>query len=163
MGKVITRDTLAEMAAIWRADHRQTVLTNGCYDLLHVGHLHTFRQAKQMGDILVVGINSDRSIRSIKGPGRPLVPEESRAELVAALEPVDFVTIFTESTAVNLITVLKPAVYVKGGDYRRENLPESEVLRKYDIDCRFIPMVPGYSTTELVRRICDSHQETVDS
>jgi rfaE bifunctional protein nucleotidyltransferase chain/domain len=163
MGKVITRDSLAEMAAFWRSEHRKTVLTNGCYDLLHVGHLHTFRQAKQLGDILVVGINSDRTVRSLKGPDRPLVPEDARAELVAALEPVDFVTIFTESTAVALITALKPAVYVKGGDYRRENLPESEVLRKYGIDCRFIPMVPGFSTTELVRRIRDPQQEPVDS
>jgi rfaE bifunctional protein nucleotidyltransferase chain/domain len=155
MGAIISRADLAEMAAVWHAAHRKTVLTNGCYDLLHVGHLHTFRQAKQLGDILVVGINSDRSVRSLKGPDRPLVPEAARAELVAALEPVDFVTIFAESTAVDLITVVKPAVYVKGGDYQPENLPENRVLQEFGIDCRFIPMIPGYSTTELVRRICN--------
>jgi rfaE bifunctional protein nucleotidyltransferase chain/domain len=153
MGEIISRATLVEMAAIWRAGHRKTVLTNGCYDLLHVGHLHTFRQAKQFGDILVVGINSDRSVRSLKGPDRPLVPEDARAELVAALQPVDFVTIFAESTAVDLITALQPAVYVKGGDYQPENLPETEVLRKFGVECRFIPVLPGFSTTELVRRI----------
>jgi rfaE bifunctional protein nucleotidyltransferase chain/domain len=158
MGQVITQPALVDMAAGWRASHLKVVLTNGCYDLLHIGHLHTFRQAKQFGDLLVVGINSDQSVRSLKGPSRPIIPEDARAELVAALEPVDFVTIFTESTAVALITRLQPAIYVKGGDYQPESLPENEVLQNFNIENRFIPMIPGYSTTELVKRICNSHR-----
>ncbi|HEY8393550.1 MAG TPA: adenylyltransferase/cytidyltransferase family protein, partial [Thermaerobacter sp.] len=106
------------------------VLTNGCFDLLHAGHLKTLETARSLGDVLVVGINSDASVRRLKGPGRPLVPQQQRALLVAALECVDFVTIFDEDTAVRLVYTVRPAWYVKGGDYRLDQLPEAPAARQ---------------------------------
>lgn len=153
MGLVLTRDELPLQAKIWRQERAKVVLTNGCFDILHVGHLRTFKEARTQGDLLVVGLNSDQSIRGLKGPTRPIIPESDRLELLAALEPVDFVTVFEEPTAVQLIELIKPQVYVKGGDYTLDSLPEKEVLIRYHVEVKFIPLVKGISTTELISRI----------
>lgn len=144
-------DLLTEIPK-WRQGNPKIVLTNGCFDLLHVGHLRTFWEAKKMGDLLIVGINSDRSVRVLKGVTRPIVTETDRAELVAALKPVDHVIIFDAITVSHLLEIVKPHVYVKGGDYTLDNLPERETITKLGIEVKFIPLVTGISTTELVKR-----------
>lgn len=145
-------DLLSEISKC-RKENQTIVLTNGCFDLLHIGHLRTFVEAKKMGDLLIVGINSDRSVRALKGATRPIINETDRAELVSGLKPVDHVIIFDETTVAHLLEVVKPHVYVKGGDYTLENLPEKEIINKLGIKVKFIPLVAGISTTELVKRI----------
>ncbi len=137
----------------WRADNKKIIFTNGCFDLVHVGHLRTFNEAKKMGDILVVGVNSDRSVKALKGETRPLISEQDRAELVAALKPVDCVVIFDEIDVSYLLETVKPDIYVKGGDYNLENLPEKKTIVRFNIEVAFIPLVAGISTTELINRI----------
>lgn len=137
----------------WRADNKKIIFTNGCFDLVHVGHLRTFNEAKKMGDILVVGVNSDRSVKALKGETRPLISEQDRAELVAALKPVDCVVIFDEINVSYLLETVKPDIYVKGGDYNLENLPEKKTIVHFNIEVAFIPLVAGISTTELINRI----------
>ncbi len=137
----------------WRAANKKIVLTNGCFDLIHVGHLRTFLEAKTMGDILIVGINSDRSVSSLKGETRPIISEQDRAELISALKPVDYVIVFDQINVSHLLELIKPDIYVKGGDYTLDSLPEKETIIGLGIEVKFIPLVDGISTTELVKRI----------
>jgi rfaE bifunctional protein nucleotidyltransferase chain/domain len=129
------------------------VFTNGCFDLLHRGHVAYLEAARALGDALVVGLNSDASVEILKGPGRPVVPEADRAAVLGALRAVDAVVVFDESTPVRLMRELKPAVYVKGGDYRVEDLPEAEVAGELGAEVRIIPFEEGYSTTALIEKI----------
>jgi D-beta-D-heptose 7-phosphate kinase/D-beta-D-heptose 1-phosphate adenosyltransferase len=137
------------------------VFTNGCFDLLHIGHVHYLQEARLLGDFLVLGLNSDESVRKLKGVGRPLVPEMERAEIMAALMPIDYVTIFSETTANRLLTLLQPTLYVKGGDYAgaqdgmpdSSRLPEARVVQGYGGTVRLIPYLPHHSTTELIEAI----------
>lgn len=132
---------------------QRVVFTNGCFDLLHVGHLRTLQWARAQGDLLVVGVNSDRSVRALKGPSRPLTPEDERAELLAGFECVDYVVIFDEDTPEALLAQLRPAVHVKGGDYRPEDLPEAELVRSYGGEVRVTPLIAGRSTSLLEAQI----------
>ena len=158
MGQVIDRETLVRLREEWRDAGRTVVFTNGVFDLLHVGHLRYLRAARALGDLLVVGVNDDAGVARLKGPGRPVVPQEERAELLAALDPVDYVTLFGEETASALVAALRPDVYVKGGDYAAgagdagKPLPEAEVVRGYGGGVRVIPLTPGRSTTALIER-----------
>ena len=131
------------------------VMTNGCFDLLHVGHVRYLQQAKALGDILWVGINSDRSVQELKGKNRPLNSQEDRAEVLGALAYVDFITIFDEMRCDKLITRGKPDIYVKGGDYTPENLDPSELaaLKRVGAKIQILPLVPGRSTTALIERM----------
>ncbi len=129
------------------------VFTNGCFDLLHAGHVEVLETARGMGDWLIVGINSDSSVARLKGPGRPLVPEGDRARLVAALECVDAVVLFDEDTPLRLISSLLPDVLVKGGDYRRQEVVGREVVEGLGGRVEIVPLVPGRSTTLLLQRI----------
>jgi rfaE bifunctional protein nucleotidyltransferase chain/domain len=129
------------------------VFTNGCFDLLHPGHVSYLRAARSLGDALVVGLNSDASIRRLKGSSRPIVPERDRATVLAALQSVDAVVLFGEDTPVRLMRELKPATYVKGGDYRVEDLLEAEVAAEIGAEVKILPFEPGYSTTALIKRI----------
>jgi rfaE bifunctional protein nucleotidyltransferase chain/domain len=129
------------------------VFTNGCFDLLHPGHVAYLEAARGLGDALVVGLNSDASVRRLKGPGRPINPEGDRVAMLAALRAVDAVVVFDEDTPVRLLREVAPAVYVKGGDYRIEDLPEAEVAREIGAEVRILPFEPGYSTTTLLERI----------
>jgi rfaE bifunctional protein nucleotidyltransferase chain/domain len=131
----------------------RVVFTNGCFDLLHPGHVSYLRAARSLGDALVVGLNSDASVRRLKGSSHPVVPEKDRATMLAALESVDAVILFGEDTPVRLLRDLKPAVYVKGGDYRIEDLPEAKVAADIETEIRIIPFEPGYSTSALIERI----------
>ncbi|HEY4036013.1 MAG TPA: adenylyltransferase/cytidyltransferase family protein [Ktedonobacteraceae bacterium] len=137
------------------------VFTNGCFDLLHLGHIRYLEQARRLGDFLVMGLNSDESVRKLKGLGRPLVPEQERAEILAALMCIDYVTIFDEPTAGPLIDLSRPAIYVKGGDYAgaqdgvpdTTRLPEAKHVLAYGGSIHLIPYLPYHSTTELIEKI----------
>jgi rfaE bifunctional protein nucleotidyltransferase chain/domain len=135
----------------------RVVFTNGCFDLLHPGHVSYLRAARSLGDALVVGLNSDASVGRLKGPSRPIVPEEDRAAVLGALEPVDAVIVFNEDTPVRLLRELKPAVYVKGGDYQIEDLPEAKVAAEIGSEVKILSFEPGYSTTALIEKIRSLH------
>lgn len=154
MGTVIRSwAELAERLEARRARGERIVSTNGVFDLLHVGHVRYLQAARQLGDLLVVAINSDACTRRLKGESRPLLPEDERAELLAALHCVDYVTMFDQPTPEAVLEVLRPHIHTKGGDYAVESLPETAVVRRYGGEVRTLPFVPGRSTTELVERI----------
>jgi rfaE bifunctional protein nucleotidyltransferase chain/domain len=134
---------------------RRLVFTNGCFDLIHVGHVRYLVSAKRLGDILVVGLNSDPSVRSLKGEGRPLNSETDRAEVLAALKPVDHVVVFNETRVDHLVTDLQPDIYVKGGDYSIDTLDRNELaaLNAAGAEIKILPLVPGRSTTRLIEAI----------
>ncbi|MFA4858118.1 MAG: D-glycero-beta-D-manno-heptose 1-phosphate adenylyltransferase, partial [Candidatus Margulisiibacteriota bacterium] len=132
---------------------KKVVFTNGCFDILHQGHVRYLKAAKSQGDILVVGLNSDFSVKKIKGNGRPYTPELERAEILAALECVDYVTIFNEATPIPLLELLQPDLHVKGGDYKAGNLPEAKVVKKFGGKVVIIPFIKGKSTTGLIDKI----------
>lgn len=147
---ILDRDALARALA---GQEGVTVFTNGCFDLLHVGHLRYLQAARALGDRLVVGLNSDASVRLLKGPTRPIVSEAERAELLAGLRCVDYVTVFDEPTADTLLALLKPQVYAKGGDYLPETLPEAPTVAAYGGAIRLLPFIAGRSTSAIVERI----------
>jgi D-glycero-beta-D-manno-heptose 1-phosphate adenylyltransferase len=149
---VVDLNALTHLLAPLRQSGARVVLTNGVFDLLHVGHLRYLRAARATADLLVVGVNTDASVRALK-PGRPFVPDAERAELVAALEPVDFVVLFEDRTADPLLRAVHPDVYVKGADYSDKTLPEAVTARELGIQVRFIPLVPGRSSSALADRL----------
>ena len=142
-GKVFSQDTLSQQVEIWRAQDLVVVMTNGCFDLLHTGHIVTLETSRSFGNVLIVAINSDNSVKALKGPERPLNNEEDRARVIAALSCVDAVTIFDEETAISVIATLRPHVYVKGGDYNMQNLPERDAVESYGGKVIFCPLVAG--------------------
>ena len=160
--KIIGIDQLAKRARDLRAAGKKLVATNGCFDLLHVGHVRYLQAARELGDVLAVGLNSDRSVRKLKGPGRPINNERDRAEVLAALECVDLVTIFAEMRATQFISAANPTVYAKGGDYTAERLNAEElaVLEKIGAEIRIIPFEKGYSTSLLIEKLRGSGNET---
>lgn len=129
--RILDRSKLQEAIVAAKKDGRRIVLANGCFDVLHVGHVRHLEAAKALGDLLVVAINSDKQARRLKGEGRPLMPQDQRAEIVASLEAVDFVTIFDEPTVTELLLALKPYVHAKGTDYTEDTVPERDVVRSY--------------------------------
>jgi rfaE bifunctional protein nucleotidyltransferase chain/domain len=151
--KILERAPLLRALDVARAAGRRVVLTNGCFDLLHVGHARYLGQAAALGDVLVVAVNADDSVRALKGPGRPLVPAAERAELLAALAAVDYVTIFPELTVEALLRATRPDVWVKGGDYRPDDLIEAPVARAVGAEVRMLDLQPGRSTSGLLAQI----------
>lgn len=151
--KVLELPALLLKAEQWRSQGRRVVTTNGCFDLLHVGHLRTLLWARTCGDLLVVLLNSDRSVRALKGETRPLVEQAERAELLAGLECVDAVYIFDEDTPIQALQQLRPQVHVKGGDYQAEQLPETPVVRGFGGEVRVTPLIPGRSSSLLEARL----------
>lgn len=154
-GKVLSLGEVAAYRETLRKEGRKVVATNGCFDLLHVGHLRYLTEARARGDFLWVGLNGDASVHELKGPGRPLVPEADRAELLAAWRIVDAVTIFPEVRATSFLRVVKPDVYVKGGDYTAESLnaEEAKALKECGAKIEIVQLVPGKSTTSLVKKM----------
>jgi rfaE bifunctional protein nucleotidyltransferase chain/domain len=152
---LIPVDELQSLGERLREDGRRVVFTNGHFDLLHVGHLRYLQHARQLGDALIVGVNDDAVTRSRKGPGRPILPERERAELLAGLACVDYVTIFDEPTAEHCVELLRPDVYVKGGDYAPggAQLPEAAVVAAYGGETVILPLEPGRSTTSVIAAI----------
>ena len=171
MTKIVSLDDLIPQRDGWRRQGRTLVFTNGVFDLLHIGHVRYLQEARAMGGLLVVALNSDASVRALKGPNRPLVPQSERAELLAALECVDHVVIFDTPTANRLVEALRPEVYAKGGDYAGQAggvagpreitspdqlakpLPEAAPVLAYGGRVVLVPYLEGYSTTELIERI----------
>ena len=152
--KVMTKERLVSILELARAKKQRLVFTNGCFDLMHIGHTRYLQAAKQLGDLLVVGINSDASVRSLnKALDRPIVPEAQRAEVLAALGCVDYVVIFTEPDPLNLITTLQPDVLVKGGDWPVNRIVGREIVEARGGVVKTIPLVPDMSTTSLIQRI----------
>ena len=137
----------------YRCEHKTVVFTNGCFDILHAGHVRYLTAARGLGDILIVGLNSDASVHKLKGPGRPVNPAADRAEVLSALRSVDHVVIFDEDTAEELVRLLQPDVYVKGGDYSLDRLPESTIVAAYGGRTVLVPLVEGRSTTNVIRHL----------
>jgi D-glycero-beta-D-manno-heptose 1-phosphate adenylyltransferase len=153
--KILTLEELAEESGRLRSEGKRVVATNGCFDILHVGHVRYLAAARKLGDVLVVGLNGDKSVRQLKGEGRPVNREKDRAEVLAALESVDYVAIFPEKRATKLLLAAQPAVYAKGGDYTPDmlNAEERAVLEKLGTRIEIIPFEKGYSTSELLTKI----------
>lgn len=159
--KLKTLDELTVLRRQWALQGKKVVWTNGCFDVLHAGHTRSLVAARALGDVLVVGINSDQSVRAIKGPLRPVVCEEDRAELVAALEAVDYVMIFREPDPVAAITRLQPDIHCKGAEYADGSraVPEREIVLGYGGEIRFLPLFKGRSTSGLLERIAAAYPQ----
>jgi len=152
--KIVTREHLAARLPALRAGGATIVFTNGCFDLMHVGHTRYLQAAKALGDVLVVGVNTDASVRSLdKAPDRPIVPEAQRAEVLAALACVDFVVLFPEPDPHALIAALQPDVLVKGGDWALDRIVGRDIVEARGGVVKTVPLVPGLSTTALIHRI----------
>jgi len=157
--KIKGRKELLRIIKSLRAKGNRIVFTNGCFDLLHIGHIRYLEKAKTLGDILVVGVNSDSSVRKIKGPKRPVLPVKERTEILSGLECVDYVTIFDEVDPLKLITSLKPNVLVKGGDWAKEQIVGREVVERSGGEVVAIPFIKGASTSNLIETILKRFQK----
>lgn len=153
MKKILSREALKEKLDDLRSQGKKIAFTNGCFDILHVGHVRYLREAKKTADVLVLALNSDSSVRAIKGEKRPVVGQQERAEIMAALECVDFVTIFSELTPLELIKFLQPDVLIKGGDWPEEKVVGRDEVKQWGGRVAIIPEVEGKSTTNIVERI----------
>lgn len=151
--KIVKRDELAAVVSGLKAAGKTVVFTNGCFDILHAGHVRYLTAARNLGDCLIVGLNSDHSVCRLKGPGRPVNPEADRAEVLSALSAVDIVTIFEEQTAEELVRQIRPELYVKGGDYKEEQLPEARIVAQYGGKTVLIPEVQGRSSSNIINKI----------
>jgi len=154
--KIITRDQAETVIRELKSQNKRVVFTNGCFDLLHVGHLELLEQSRSFGDILVVGINTDRSLKMIKGTDRPILPQEERARLVASLEMVDYVVFFDEETPFEILSQIKPNILVKGGDYKYDEIIGRDIVDEVKI----IPFVRGKSSTSIIDKILGRQQQT---
>lgn len=155
MNRVLGRKEASTLIENFKKEGKKVVFTNGCFDILHVGHLRYLEQAKEQGDILIIGVNSDASVKRLKGPTRPINSELDRAEILAGLRAVDYTVIFEEDTPVEIIDELKPSIHVKGGDYKKEDLPETEVVERNGGEVRILMLVDGKSTTSVVNKILE--------
>ena len=153
MGTVIRREEVTELISNLHKMGRTVVTTNGCFDILHVGHVRYLKKTKSFADVLIVLLNSDKSVKSIKGPTRPINNENDRAEILCALSCVDYVVLFDEDSPRNLLDEMKPDVYTKGADYTIETLPEADIMKKNGIRVEFISFVEGKSTTNIISKL----------
>lgn len=154
--RILDRDVLRERVSAQRRNGARIVLANGCFDVLHAGHVRYLQGARALGDLLVVGINADRQVAVLKGAGRPIMGERERAEIVASLESVDLVTIFDEPTVEDLLLALKPDIHAKGTDYTEETVPERDVVRSYGGRVAIVGDPKNHSTSEILDRISDN-------
>ena len=148
MGKILNWDELRQTVDRLRADGKKIVFTNGCFDIIHIGHIRYLKEAKALGDVLVIGLNSDKSVSGIK-PKRPINPQNYRAEVLSSLEMVDYVTLFDEETPYELIKSLQPDILVKGGDWKKEDIVGSDIAK----ETYSLPYIKGISTTKIIERI----------
>ncbi|MFQ5896733.1 MAG: D-glycero-beta-D-manno-heptose 1-phosphate adenylyltransferase [Candidatus Methylomirabilia bacterium] len=153
MASLVSLEEAERLGARLRHEGRRLVLANGCFDLLHVGHVRYLQAAKQLGDVLIVALNSDASVRRIKGPGRPVVNQDERAEILAALYPVDYVVIFDDDTVDRLVTRLRPDVHAKGSDYAEESVPERGAVLDGGGQVAIVGDPKGHSTRDLIATI----------
>ncbi len=157
--KIKKRQELYRIIKTLKEKGKKIIFTNGCFDLLHLGHVRYLEEAKSLGDILVVGVNSDRSVRELKGPNRPILPERERAEIISGLGCVDYVTIFDELDPLELISSLLPHVLVKGGDWTRESIVGREVVERAGGEVVVLPFVEGASTSNLIETILRRYEK----
>ena len=151
--KIFNIKDLSKIINEWRLNGDKIVFTNGCFDLIHLGHLEILARSADLGDKLIVGINSDMSIKKIKGNSRPIIEEDSRAKQLAAIEFIDAVILFNEDTPYNLINILKPDVLTKGGDYKKNDIVGNQLINKEQGEVVIIPLTQGYSTTSILEKI----------
>ena len=157
--KIKERKTLLRIIKGLKAKGKRIVFTNGCFDLLHIGHIRYLEEAKALGDVLVVGVNSDSSVRKLKGPKRPILPEEERTETLSGLGCVDYITLFDEIDPLKLITSLQPNVLVKGGDWTKEQTVGREVVERSGGEVVILPFVQGASTSTLIETILKKYEK----
>jgi rfaE bifunctional protein nucleotidyltransferase chain/domain len=157
--KIKERKTLLRIIKDLKAKGKRIVFTNGCFDLLHIGHIRYLEEAKALGDVLVVGVNSDSSVRKLKGPKRPILPEEERAEILSGLGCVDYITLFDEIDPLKLITSLQPNVLVKGGDWIKEQTVGREVVERSGGEVVILPFIQGASTSNLIETILKKYEK----
>ncbi len=157
--KIKSREELGQIVQGLKKDGKRVVFTNGCFDLLHVGHIRYLEKARSLGDLLVVGVNSDRSVRSLKGLLRPILTEEERAEILSGLWCVDFITLFDEPTPIELITFLQPHVLVKGGDWTKETTVGKEVVEASGGEVVIVPYIEGSSSTNIIETILKRYEK----
>ncbi len=150
---IVKRQAIADVIAAEKEKGHKIVLTNGCFDILHAGHVRYLAAARAVGDVLVLGLNSDESVRMLKGPTRPVNTERDRAEVIDGLKSVDYVVIFGEKTAEALVRDVRPDYYAKGGDYSVESLPESQAVSEVGGKVVFLPFVEGKSSTKIIQKI----------
>ena len=153
MGKIISREDVKKLVETLHSEGKTVVTTNGCFDILHVGHVRYLQKTKSFADVSVVLLNSDKSVKSIKGPDRPINNENDRAEILCALSCVDYVVMFDEDSPRNLLDEIKSDVYTKGADYTMDTLPEADIMRKNNTKVEFISFVEGKSTTNIINKI----------
>jgi len=157
--KIRTRRGLLKIIKDLKAKGKRIVFTNGCFDLLHIGHVRYLEKAKALGDVLVVGVNSDSSVRKLKGPQRPILSEEDRAGILSSLGCVDYITVFSEIDPLELITSLRPDVLVKGGDWKKEQTVGKEVVERSGGEVIILPFVKGASTSNLIQTILKKYEK----
>ena len=157
--KIKKREDLRRIVEDFKTKGKRIVFTNGCFDLLHIGHIRYLEEAKSLGDVLVVGVNSDRSVRNLKGPNRPILPEEERTEILSGLESVNYITIFDEPTPLELISFLQPHILVKGGDWTKETIVGKEVVERLGGEVVILPFVEGSSTSNLIETILKHYEK----
>ena len=150
---LIDRKLIKETCKEIRQGGKKIVFTNGCFDILHVGHVRYLTTAKSFGDILIVGLNTDESVKMLKGENRPINNEKDRAEVLLGLKAVDYVVLFGERTAENLVSEIRPDVYVKGADYTVDKIPEAKIVQSYGGQIELVKFVAGHSTTETIKKI----------
>jgi len=153
MGEILELNRLLETVSGLKSQNRTIVTTNGCFDIIHAGHVRYLKAARELGDVLIVCLNSDESVKKLKGPTRPLNSQEDRAEVLSSLNSVDYVVIFKEDTPSAVLEKIKPDIHVKGGDYSEDILPEARVIKAGGGTVKFIPLVQGRSTTNLINKI----------
>ena len=157
--KIKKLEELKEIVKELKKQNKKIITTNGVFDILHLGHIKYLQEAKKLGDVLIVAINSDDSVKQIKGPERPINSEQSRAKVLAALSFVDYIVIFNETNPVNILSEIKPGIHVKGGDYRIEQIIEKDIVEKNDGKIILIPEIKGYSTTDLINKIIKNYKK----
>lgn len=153
---IVNRCDISSVIHRLKNEGKSIVFTNGCFDILHAGHVRYLNAARDLGDCLIVGLNSDQSVRNLKGPSRPVNTEDDRAEVLSALSAVDYVVVFDDPTAEGLVKEIQPAFYVKGGDYNIKDLPEARIVAQYGGQTVLIPEVPGRSSSNIIGKITSS-------
>lgn len=151
--KIVSLENLSSLCDSLKASGKKIVSTNGCFDILHLGHLQYLEKARELGDVLICAVNSDASVKLLKGPSRPIHSEAIRAQQLASLESVDYVVIFTESTPEAILEKIRPHFHVKGGDYDPEKLPERAIVEKHGGKVVCVPFTPGFSTSHLIEKL----------
>lgn len=152
MGEIVKLERLLDIIAELKKQNKKIVTTNGCFDILHVGHVRYLKEARNLGDVLIVCLNTDDSVRRLKGPSRPINNQDDRAEVIASLNSVDYVILFNEDTPVDILSKIKPDIHTKGGDYDINSLPEATTITNFGGKIVFINLVEGKSTTNIIEK-----------